>query len=259
VLAACLFASILSAARARGAWRAASAASAALSGFGVLLTLTRSVWIGAVLGALVVVVMVPSLRRRILMLTAGAAAALGAVVLSIPGLTTILVDRLATSRSVYDRQNTNAAALRAIAEHPLDGIGWTRFLVEGTDWVRQADGYPITNVDIEVHNVVLSRAAELGLIGAALWVACVLAGPALAVLRRPGDADLQGWRLVFIGYACVWGVCIMVSPVPYVLPNNILWLLAGILLRDHLTRPGADVTTDAAPAGIVPSPAGGQR
>jgi putative inorganic carbon (hco3(-)) transporter len=263
VLALCFFASILSASRSRGAWRAASLASAALSALGILLTLTRSVWLGTVLGALVLVILVPSLWRRAVPVAAGTAGTLGAVVLSIPGLTTALVERFTTSRSVYDRQNTNEAALRIVAEHPLDGIGWTKFLVEGTDWVRQADGYPITNVDIEVHNVVLSRAAELGLVGAALWAACVLAGPALAVLRRPAESGLDGWRLVFIGYACVWGVCIMVSPVPYVLPNNILWLLAGLLLRDHLTwrRPAPDTGAgpEGAPAGLPGATGGGDR
>ena len=240
VLAACLYFSVLSAGRSRGIWRAVSIASAVICALGVLLTLTRSIWIGTVLGSLVVIVMVPALRRRIVVLAAGAVATMGCVLLAVPGLTTILINRLTTERSVYDRQNTNAAALRAIAEHPIDGIGWMNFIDQSIFWVRQADDYPITNVDIEVHNVVLSRATELGLVGAALWVACVLAGPALAVLRPPRAVDLEGWRLVFVGYACVWFVCILVSPVPYVLPNNLLWVLGGMLLRAHLTEPGRD-------------------
>ncbi|MGY1636658.1 O-antigen ligase family protein [Geodermatophilus sp. SYSU D00742] len=234
VLAACMFASALYVSRARGAWRVASAAAVLLTATGVVLTLTRSVWVGAALGVLVLMVVVPPLRRRLVALVAGAAAAGGLLLLTVPGLTTVLVDRLTTARSIFDRQNTNAAALRAVGAHPIDGIGWTQFLGQSTDWVRQADDYPITNVDIEVHNVLLSRAAELGLVGAALWVACVLAGPVLAATRRPGDPDLQGWQPVFIGYACVWGVCAMLSPLPYVLPNNLFWLLAGMVLRDHL-------------------------
>jgi putative inorganic carbon (hco3(-)) transporter len=216
---------------------------------GVVLTLTRSVWVGAALGVLVLMVVVPPLRRRLVALIAAATAAGGVLLLTVPGLATTLMDRLTTARSIFDRQNTNAAALRAVAAHPVDGIGWTQFLGQGTDWVRQADDYPITNVDIEVHNVVLSRAAELGLVGAALWVACVLAGPVLAMTRRPGDLDLQGWRPVVIGYACVWGVCAMLSPLPYVLPNNLLWLLAGMVLRDHLLSHG--------PAADRHGPAGG--
>jgi hypothetical protein len=182
-------------------------------------------------------------------LFAGAVAALAGLLMLVPGMAPTLIERLTTERSVFDRQNTNAAALRAIAAHPLDGIGWVRFLREGTDWVRQADGYPVTNVDIEIHNVVLSRAAELGLIGAALWVWCVVAGPGMALLRRSPDRDLGDWRLVFLGYACVWGVCIMVSPVPYVLPNNLLWLMAGFLSREYLVR-------RAAPARPAPSSRG---
>jgi hypothetical protein len=79
-------------------------------------------------------------------------------------------------------------------------------------------------------------------------VACLLAGPGRAFLRRPADADLDHWRLVFIGYACVWGVCIMVSPVPYVLPNSLLWLLAGLLCGT-----GLDVQSDRA-VGEQPAP-----
>jgi hypothetical protein len=159
---------------------------------------------------------------------------------------------------VFDRQNTNAAALRVIEAHPLDGIGWMRFLPESIDWVRQADSYPVTNVDIEVHNVVLSRAAELGLVGAALWICCVLAGPVLAVLRRPIGPDLSDWRLVLLGYGCVWVSCTMVSPVPYVLPNDLLWLLAGLLLRDHLVT-GAPAVPLARPpeeAAVAVGPGG---
>jgi O-antigen ligase len=250
VLACCLFAALLSVTRSRGRWRIASAAAAALTSVGALLTLTRSIWVGTVVGALVVIVIVPPLRRRIVAILAGAAAVVGALLLVVPGLTTTLLDRLTTERSVYDRQNVNAAALRAIAAHPVDGVGWMQWLGQSTDWVRQADTYPVTKVTIEIHNVVLSRAAELGLVGAGLWVACVLAGPVLAMLRRPTEASLEGWHPVFVGYACVWGVCIMLSPVPYVLPNNLFWLIGGMILRDHLVtaRSSAAPTERLAPA-----------
>src|SRR4051812_9809028 len=175
VLACCLFAALLSFSRSRGKWRIASAVSAGLASIGVLLSLTRSVWVGTIVGALVVMLIVPTLRRRITALLAGAAATVGTLLLVVPGLATTLTDRLTTERSVYDRQNVNAAALRAIAAHPIDGVGWMQWLGQSTDWVRQADTYPVTTVHIEIHNVVLSRAAELGLVGAGLWVAAVLA------------------------------------------------------------------------------------
>jgi O-antigen ligase len=239
VLGACLFASVAHAFRSRGVWRVLALVAGALSALGVLLCLTRAVWIGALLGLVVVVGMVPVLRRRAPALALGVVAAMGGLLLAVPSLASTITDRLTTERSVYDRQNTNAAALRIIADHPIDGIGWTRFVSMSANWVRQADTYPVTNVDIEVHNVVLSRAAELGLVGAALWVACVLAGPVRGALRRATDPDIVDWRLILVGYGCVWAVSIMLSPVPYALANNLLWVFAGIVLREQLLRPSS--------------------
>jgi O-antigen ligase len=218
----------------RGPWRVAAIVLIPLATVGMLLTLTRSIWLGTALGTVAVAVLNPVSRRRLPVIAGGALALVGGLLLTVPALSDLVVDRLTTERSVFDRQNTNAAALRMVAEHPIDGVGWVRYLDLSVDWVRQSDSYPITSVEIEVHNVVLSRAAELGLVGAALWVGCVLAGPGLAVLNRPSDRELQSWRLAFIAFALMWGVTIMVSPVPYPLPNNLLWLSAGIILRDYL-------------------------
>ena len=238
VMTTCLFAAGYALVALRGAWRVAAALALPACGVGILLTLTRSVWLGAVLAVLVVCWMLPQLRRRLPVLVLGGAACLVLVLVAVPSLGTTLVERITTERSLYDRQNTNAAALRIIEEEPLTGIGWVRFLEEGVDHVRQADTYPVTNVRIEVHNVVLARAAELGVPGAALWVGAVLAGPVLAARRGRAaarrDLSLAGWRYVLIGTGVCWGVCIMLSPVPYPLPNILLWLLGGIVATPWL-------------------------
>ena len=234
VLAACLFASGLATTRLSGGWRVAAQLAVPLTALGTVLCLTRSIWLGVLLGLLLVVRQVPSLRRRLPAAAGGAVVVLVAVLVAVPAAGDALVDRLTTERSVYDRQNTNAAALRIVRAHPLTGIGWMQYLDQSVDWVRQADSYPITNVTIEVHNVVLSRAAELGVPGAALWVGSVLAGPGVAAARRRRGGPREGWRLVLVGYGGVWAVCTMVSPLPYPLANNLLWLLAG------LTMPTAD-------------------
>ena len=249
VMAASLFISALGFRRLRGAWRFACALAIPICALGVLLALTRSVWLGTVVGAVAAAMLTPVLRRKLPLLIGGLVAGLTAVLVAVPALTDLIITRLTTERSVYDRQNTNAAALRIVEAHPIDGIGWVRFTAVNVDWVRQGDTYPVTNVEIEVHNVVLSRAAELGLVGAALWVAAVLAGPVLAALRRPLDPELAGWRLVMVGTGIVWGVCIMSSPVPYPLPNALLWLVAGMVLRDHLVSP-----RDDAPVELTASP-----
>lgn len=259
VLAACLFAAALGVVRLRGLWRAFCVAAVPLTGLGVVLTLTRSVWLGTILGVLAVVLLVPALRRRLPLIVAAGVAALAMLLFAVPSLSSTITERITTVRSLDDRSNTNTAALKAISEEPLTGIGWMRFLEDGTEWVRQSDEYPVTNVRIEIHNVVLSRAAETGIPGAALWVAVVIAGPvAAATRRRPldgrwpqpggfpdaGDArDLAGWHLVLIGTGAVWAVCVMLSPVPYPLPNNLFFLLGGMMARPWLfpaDRPAPD-------------------
>ena len=236
--AACFFAAALAATRFRGAWRLLSLVVALLSAGGVLMSLTRSVWVGLVLGALVVMITTPALRRYIPVALAGGAAAVAVALAVVPGLQASVLERAGTSRSVLDRYNTNEAALRIVEQEPLTGVGWVKFLDVSPEWVRQADTYPITNVEIEVHNVVLSRAAELGIPGAALFVACILLGPCRAVLqRRYDDAELVGWRAVSTGMTAVWGVTLMLSPVPYPLPNTLTWLLAGIALIPYVSTP----------------------
>lgn len=245
VMVACAFASAVTAVRFTGTWRRLGVVATFATLAGCLLTLTRSVWLGLVLGVVVAGLSSPRLRRALPVALVGGAVVVGLGLALVPGLSDKVTARATVQRSLYDRQNVNAAALRAIDQHPLDGVGWMKFLDVGTDYVRQSPTYPITNVKIEVHNVVLGRAAELGIPGAALWVACVLAGPVAAAARR-AKGDLAGWRIVSIGALSGWAVAIMSSPVPYPLPNLLVWLLPGVLASGYLTR-GTD---DGRPAAL---------
>ncbi|WP_432508828.1 O-antigen ligase family protein [Kineococcus auxinigenes] len=233
---ACFFAAALATARFRGGWRALSALVVALAAGGALMSLTRSVWLGTVLGVLAAMVINRRLRRLIPAALVAGLVLVGILFATVPGLQASVGERAGTVRSVHDRYNTNNAALRILEQEPLTGVGWMRFLDVSQDWVRQSEGYPITNVNIEVHNVVLSRAAELGVPGAALFIACVFCGPwRAAVQRRYPPGDLSEWRGVSIGVTAVWTVTIMLSPVPYPLPNTLTWLIAGIALIPHLS------------------------
>ena len=228
----------LLATRTRGAWRKAAVLACCVVPVGGLLTLTRSIWIGALLGVLITAFAVPRLRRYV----AAAAVALTIAVLTVlayvPGLSEKLSGRTNATGPLYDRLNTNAAALRIVEAHPLQGVGWSRFIDVSPEWVRQASTYPITNIDLEVHNVFLGRAAELGLIGAGLFGLCVLLGPVSAFLRRAPVGDLSGWRVVALGAFCAWFVAANTSPLPYPLPNALLWLIAGIASAGYTSRPG---------------------
>ena len=137
---------------------------------------------------------------------------------------------------MYDRRNTNAAAIRAIEQHPLAGVGWVQFVSRSGEFVRQDDDYPVTVTSIEIHNVALSRAAELGIPGGALWVLTVLLGPGAAALRRSGTPASATWRVVTIGAGSAWAVSVLASPLPYPLPNTLIWLFSGLALAPTLLK-----------------------
>lgn len=214
--------------RDRGAWRVAGAVAVPLGLIGAFLSMTRSVWLGAALGIVGIVLTQRSLWRWVPVAVAGGLALIVAGAVFFPRLVEIALDRGGTSRSVYDRFNTNAAALRILSENPLTGIGWAEFNRSGQAWVRQSDLYPLTSVDIEIHNVFLSRAAELGLPAAAVFVLCVVLGP-LAAVARARTPYLSPWRTTLLALLCVWIVPSMLSPNPYTLPNFLLWTFSGVV------------------------------
>jgi putative inorganic carbon (HCO3(-)) transporter len=230
VLAVCAFAAAMVARRRGGAWRWVAIASMLLCLLGTLLTLTRAIWLGTALAVALVCLIDARLRRWFPALLVVGALGVAAALIAIPGLGSQAQARAGTERSIYDRQNTNAAALRIIEQKPLDGVGWTRFRLVSAEWVRQAPDYPITNIAIEVHNVFLGRAAELGLPGALVWGCSLLVGPVTIALRTRGLTDEQrDWRLVLIGALTTWAVAAMLGPLPYALPNLMVWLLAGMV------------------------------
>ncbi|MDQ1540500.1 MAG: putative inorganic carbon ((-)) transporter [Actinomycetota bacterium] len=233
----CGFAAAFASTRLPGAWKLLSRIAVALCAVGVLLTLTRSVWVGTGLGVVLACVLTRGLRKFLLPLVAAAALVVAVAFAAVPGLKAKATTRATTQRSVHDRQNTDAAALRIIERHPLTGVGWLRFIEVDQAYVRQAHNYPITNIDIEVHNVPLSRMAELGIPGGTLWLLAVLAGPCLVLFRRAPHGDLAGWRVASIGGTGCWLVAIMLSPVPYPLPNLLVWLESGIALIPYLAAP----------------------
>lgn len=231
VLGQCAFVAGLAFTRLGPWWRRLAGASILFAVAGVVLTLTRSVWLGTAVGILVVGLVNPRLRRLLPRLCVAAAVVVLAAIIAVPGLLGLLQGRATTERSVWDRTNTNWAAVRVLEEHPWTGVGWLEFVNHSADYVWQADDYPITNIALEVHNVPLGRAAELGLPGAALWIACLLLGPVRSALRRQSGAEMENWRLAFLGGLACWFLPAMLSPLPYALPNTLMWLMGGLLIR----------------------------
>lgn len=207
-----------------------------LGACGVFFTLTRSVWI-----SLALVVSVALLSRRdwwkwwalIVTLTA---LGVTAMLTASPSLRDGVITRLQDDRSGVDRLNANSAAFEVLRHHPLTGVGWHQFAAEENSWLWQSDTEPLTNTGIAVHNVVLGYAAEMGLLGALLWV-CMLAAAVFAVVRRSEPTAATqlpiwpSWPLWPVLMVVAWVVVSLFVPITYAFPSTTLWLFLGLRLR----------------------------
>ena len=209
--------------------RAATLAIALLCAVGILLTLTRAIWLGAMLATVVTMLAAPGLRRHLLPTAATAAViVLGALTL-IPGLGERADERRGDQLPVWDRLNTNAAAVNMVGARPLLGVGWDRFDEESATFFRQGDYYPLTGEHAGVHNVFLSRAVELGMLGALLVIAGFVFGVGRAIVTR-GPPELAPWRFGLMAIAISWLVAANLGPLPYAFPNLLLWTWAGVVM-----------------------------
>lgn len=252
----CAGAGVLLASRKLPRWQVLGLVVAIIDIFVVVLTTTRSAWVGVFAGLLVALVLSPRLRRFIPAMAGMGAAGAALVLIFMPSLVESIFERSRTAGPIYDRLSSNAAAMRMLSERPLTGIGWRRFWPDGAEWARQSDSFPMNNAVIEVHNVILSRAAELGLPAATVFIAIILLGPVRAALparTAASDSDLIGWR-VLCGYVVtVWLVAGLFGPVSNPFPNYSVWLIAGVAGAGFLTWP----RSRPVPAAPSPSPTPG--
>jgi putative inorganic carbon (hco3(-)) transporter len=228
-----LFACGVAAAVAMSTWRrlesrCAAAAVLVLCVVGVVLTLTRAVWVASVVAPLAAMLCSAPLRRRVLPAGAAAAVIVLVALAGIPGLTASAQSRAETVRPVWDRLNTDAAALRMVEQRPLLGFGWDTFVTRGPDYLRQKSDFPLTGVGLNVHNVLLSHAVELGLLGFALWAGAFVCGIVGAAVRRAPPA-LEPWRIALIALALNWLIVASFGPLGYAFPTLLLWTWAGVV------------------------------
>ncbi len=207
-------------------WRGLAAAVAALCVLGALFTLTRSVWLAAAGGTLGALLFARETRRYVL-----PAGVLGALVVAIafaavPGFADRADTRSNDDRPLWDRYNSNAAALRMLEQRPAVGFGWGRFATDSADYYRQGQDYPLTSVR-DVHNVFLSNAAELGLLGAGLWLLSLLTAIAGGVMRR-GPPVLRPWRIGLVAVATSYLLAALTTPLGFAAPTLLLWVWAGV-------------------------------
>jgi len=216
--------------------RAGAGAVIVLCCVGIVLTLTRSIWIGSTLGLLTMMLVAKDLRRHIVPVAVAGAVVVVCAMTFIPGLSGQAQDRADNSSTVWERDALNVAAIGMFERYPLFGVGWNRYSAVQADYLRQGEDYPLRPISgIGVHNVFLARASELGGIGLALWAGALLVA-LYGALRRRAPPGLEPWRAGLAGIAVCWLVVAnLVDPGSF--PMLSLWLWAGLLWR-----PGSLVT-----------------
>jgi O-antigen ligase len=226
--------------RARPWRRAAALIVAGLCVVGLVFTLTRAIWAGAAVSALLTLVLARDLRPYLLpAIVAGSLLIAGALV-TVPGLSRQVQTRHEQQSSVWDRYNSNAAAIRMLEAKPLTGFGWARFKETSVPFYRLAFSYPLSSVG-EVHNVFLSNAAELGVFGTFLWLVALVVAVGVPLLRAP-PPGMRAWRNGLLAIALMWLVVANFAPLASVFPNLLLWTWAGLLwVRRDGTQPVSEI------------------
>ncbi len=230
-----LFASTVACAVAIATWRETWARLAAgavllLCTVGLLLTLTRSVWVAAIAATVVAVLASRNLRRLALPMAVGVLAIVLLSLALIPGFSAEVQNRTEANRSVWERQNTDAAALEMVSERPLLGYGLGKFNANFPEHAPVLDDVPqVAPPELAIHNVFLLFATELGLVGLTLFLCCFVVAIGGAIVRR-GPPELLPWRVGLLAIATFCLVIASFAPIGYVFPNMIPWLWAGIVL-----------------------------
>ncbi len=215
--------------------------------FGLILTLQRSVWIGAVVASLIACAAVPKIRRYLIVIVPATATVVVALVFLVPGLHARIDQRVNDQRTTWDRANLNKAAENMVKARPLFGFGWGTFQERSGPYFQQAADYPLTNTTGEVHNVFLSNAAELGLVGIALWLFAMALAIGGAIFVR-GPPQLYSWRIGLLAITVMWLIVANLIPMVQAFPNQVLWLWAGVVYPWRYRWKGAGGSAQSASA-----------
>lgn len=164
----------------------------AISGLGLVLTLTRGAWLGFVAGAIALSLYL----RRFSVLVAIAAVLLGILLLPAGPLEHRIRSFADPSDpTMRERLLMWQSGLAIIRDHPLTGVGPGQVKAV---FPRYALPEAHRKTTSHVHNTPLQITAERGLLGLAAWLwiwsAFFLRGARL--LRRIGPAQAREWRLV---------------------------------------------------------------
>ncbi len=245
----CAVAGVLAYLSFRRPWlRGLALAVVALCLFDLVFIQERSVWVGAALATLLACLAAPQLRRRMLLIVLAVAVAVLAAFAFVPGLHERTVERINDRQTEWDRLNLNHAAENMVAARPLFGFGLGTFAARNAPYFELSPDYPLSGIGGEIHNVVLSYAVELGLVGTFIWLLGLALAVGGAILTR-GPPELYPWRIGLIAVATIWFVVANLTPMVQPFPNYLLWLWAGVVWpwRYALLEPGSREVEGASP------------
>jgi O-antigen ligase len=238
LLSICLGSALLWWPRLRRAGQLLLLATAALLLAAILVSLTRSVWIGGVLTLALIVGLALPWSWRLPLLAGGLLAAVALTATQWDNLLAFKRDRGAsaedTANSVEMRPILATVAWQMFLDQPLFGCGYAQYITEHGPYVgdRTADLPLERGRGLRQHNVFLALLTETGLVGLALFVALLLlwARDAWQLWRDPALplwVRQQGLLLLAaLGVYTVNGMFHEVAVVP--LANMTLFFLAGV-------------------------------
>ena len=215
----------------RRTWTRVAAGAVALSApVGVLLTVTRGVWLAAAAATLIALATTPALRRFLVpAVAAGAFAVLTAFTL-IPGLAADARARQNDKDPVYERQNTNAAGLRMVRDRPFFGFGWEGGNLFLEPYFELHPDIPLTGHRAGIHNIYLLYAVDLGLVGFGLWLFAVGLALGRSIFGR-GPPGTYPWQVGLKALVIAWAVVGIFSPAHYAFTTYLVWTWAGLAYR----------------------------
>lgn len=237
-----VFVAVFVAARYR-AWRVPAIAVAAVGAAFTVLTYTRSVWVGLLLGAVTVAWLYPRARAWVV---GGIVVAVLAFVFNVGGFvdSAFLEERAGNQENVQGRVAFGSTGFKMFADRPLLGHGFGTYDVKSGDYAvgYGTVGAAVSSADTS-HNSFLTLLAELGIVGFFLYGAALVAAlrRSIAALRgRVPSADRLKIVALLAGVVSYLVSANLIDMRFFSFAISLFWFNVGLLdasVRDGEARP----------------------